>query len=158
LLKLLLNCGSDLAGGLRPTFARPGRIREGALLGTRLRPRQSGRCPGQLGCSREAAKVLPGGKAAGQQHRTQAALQEETTEVRGSSGGARRAKGSYKRASGTRIKSAAGFREVRSSDDNMDVSILGDFDLHTPRFRDRGFCGAASRGFLRTAAALKFVC
>src|SRR6266700_2277664 len=39
----------------------------------------------------------------------------------------------------------------------MDVSILGDFELHAARFLDRGSCGAASRGFLRTAAASRSV-
>ena len=85
-----------------------------------------------LRCVRGAAKVLPYRIAAGQQHHTQAALQQQATEARGRSGGARLARDRQQRARGPRIKPGVNFRRAGLADDNMDVSILGDLKLHGP--------------------------
>jgi hypothetical protein len=83
LLKLLLKIGGDLAGGLRRSFARLGRIGQGALLYSRGRPRQGGRCPGQLRRAGGAGEVLPDPKAPGQEHYAETALQQKSSEARG---------------------------------------------------------------------------
>ena len=111
---------------------RLGTIGEGMLGGGRRRPRQGHCGPGQLRCMRGAAKVLADRKAAGQQHHTQAALQQQATEARGRSGGASLASDRQQRARGPRIKPGVNFRRAGLADDNMDVSILGDLKLHAP--------------------------